>query len=137
MGSSGTTGGSASAGSASAGGSQVTGKVDKIDQSKKELSLKLKVDESTQIMKDGQRATLSDIKEGDQVRASFSGGEVQRIDVMSGGGSGRSGSSGSSGSSSSPGSSGSSSGTGSSGSSGSGSSSGHSGGSSGSSGKGY
>jgi hypothetical protein len=111
----GTSGGTASAGAA--GQSQITGKVDKVDQSKKELSLKLKVDEGTQIMKDGQRATLSDIKEGDQVRASFSGSQVQRIDVMSSGGgagssgssgSGMGGSSGSSGSSGSGGSSGSS-----------------------------
>jgi hypothetical protein len=75
----------------------VTGKVDKLDKSKNQLSLQLKVSESTQVMKDGQTASLSDIKEGDQVRASFSSsGQVERIDVMS---------SGSSGSSSSPGSS--------------------------------
>jgi hypothetical protein len=101
----------------------VTGKVDKLDKSKNQLSLQLKVSESTQVMKNGQTASLSDIKEGDQVRASFSSsGQVERIDVMSSG-------SGSSGSSSSP-SSGSSSGS--SGSSSPGSSSGTSG-----SGRGY
>jgi hypothetical protein len=74
----------------------VTGKVDKLDKSKNQLSLQLKVSESTQVMKNGQTASLSDIKEGDQVRASFSSsGQVERIDVMSSG-------SGSSGSSSSP-----------------------------------
>jgi hypothetical protein len=82
----------------------VTGKVDKLDKSKNQLSLQLKVSDSTQVMKNGQTATLSDIKEGDQIRASFSStGQVERIDVM---GSGSSGSTGSS----SPGSSGSSSG---------------------------
>jgi hypothetical protein len=77
MGSTGSTMGS------TAGASQVTGKVDKVDQTKNELSLKVKVDPSTQVMKNGKTATLSDIKEGDQVRASFSGSQVQRIDVMS------------------------------------------------------
>ncbi len=72
--------------------------MDKLDKSKNQLSLQLKVSDSTQVMKNGQPASLSDIKEGDQVRASFSPtGQVDRIDVM---GSGSSGSS--PGSSSSP-----------------------------------
>jgi hypothetical protein len=105
----------------------VTGKVDKLDKSKNQLSLQLKVSESTQVMKNGQTASLSDIKEGDQVRASFSSsGQVERIDVMSSG-------SGSSGSSSSPSSGSPSSGSPSSGSPSSGSSSGSSGSSPGSS----
>jgi len=101
---------------ASASRQQITGKVEKVDQTKNQLSLQLKVSDTTQVMKDGQKASLSDIKEGDQVRASFSStGQVQRIDVMSSGGSAPStapgGSSGSStppapGSSGSPGSSG-------------------------------
>ncbi len=66
---------------------EVTGKVDKFDQTKKELTLRLPVSDDTQVTKDGKRATLSDIKEGDQVRASFSGSgdklKVNRIDVMS------------------------------------------------------
>jgi hypothetical protein len=87
----------------------VTGKVEKLDKSKNQISLQLKVSDSTQVMKNGQTASLADIKEGDQVRASFTpSGQVDRIDVMSSG----SGSSGSSSGSSSPGSSsGSSSGT--------------------------
>jgi len=78
-------GGTASAGAA--GQHEITGKVEKLDRTKKELSLRLKVSDDTQVMKDGQRASLSDIKEGDQVRASFTGSgdtlQVQRIDVMS------------------------------------------------------
>ncbi len=66
--------------------SEVTAKVDKFDQTKKELTLRLPVSDDTQVTKDGKRATLSDIKEGDQVRASFSGSgdqiKVNRIDVM-------------------------------------------------------
>ena len=92
----GTTGGATAGGTASAGAAgeqQITGKVEKVDQSKKELSLRLKVSDTTQVMKDGKTATLSDIKEGDQVRASFSGSgetlQVQRIDVMSSGAGGQ------------------------------------------------
>jgi hypothetical protein len=138
-------GGTASAGSSSQ--NQITGKVEKVDQTKKQLTLQLKVDESTQVTKNGQRASLSDIKEGDQVRASFSGSQVQRIEVMSGGSSGGTGSSdstsGSSGSSSSKsssspsGSSSSPSGSSSSPGSSSGSSGSSSGSSGGSSGRGY
>lgn len=80
-------GGTASAGTA--GQNEITGKVEKYDKAKKELSLRLKVSDDTQVMKDGQRASLSDIKEGDQVRASFTGSgenlQVQRIDVVSSG----------------------------------------------------
>ncbi|WP_242345584.1 hypothetical protein [Anaeromyxobacter terrae] len=73
---------------------ELTGKVEKFDRDTKELTLansdkKLKVSDSTRVMKDGQRASLSDIKEGDQVRASFSGTgdtlQVNRIDVMTSG----------------------------------------------------
>jgi len=87
-GSMGSSGSSAMGGTASAAGQhEITGKVEKLDRTKKELSLRLKVSDDTQVMKDGQRASLSDIKEGDQVRASFTGSgdtlQVQRIDVMS------------------------------------------------------
>jgi Cu/Ag efflux protein CusF len=67
------------------------GKVEKFDRSENTLTLsgidtKLKVDSSTQVMKEGARATLNDIKEGDQVRASYSGtGETvnaKTIDIM-------------------------------------------------------
>ena len=100
--------------SATSGQNEVTGKVEKFDKSKKELSLRLKISDSAQVMKDGKTASLSDLKPGDEVRASFSGTgdtlEVNRIDVLSGSskGSKESGSSsspsgmGSSGSSSSP-----------------------------------
>jgi hypothetical protein len=120
---------------------QIEGKVDKFNQSSKELTLSLKLSDSTQVTKDGQHATLSDIKEGDQVRASFSGSgeslQVTRIEVMSAAGSTGSGSSGSMSPSTAPGSSGSSGSTGSSPGS-SGSSPGSSSGSSGSSpGRGY
>jgi hypothetical protein len=88
--------------------SHVMGKVEKFDQSKNQLTLQLRVSDATQVMKDGRTASLSDIKEGDQVRASLSAtGQVQRIDVMSGGHTGMSGgSSGSTGSGTSPGSTG-------------------------------
>jgi hypothetical protein len=115
------------------------GTVDKFDQGSNQLSLQLKLDSSTRVMKNGQRASLSDIKEGDQVRASLdSTGQVQRIDIMSGGSGSSTSPHGSSGSSTSPGSSGSSTSPGSSGSStspGSPGSSGSPGGSS--SGRGY
>ena len=60
------------------GKTELTGMVEKFDCRAKELTLqnsdkKLKVTDSTRVMKDGQSASLSDIKEGDQVRASFSG----------------------------------------------------------------
>jgi Cu/Ag efflux protein CusF len=71
---------------------QVTGKVGKIDKTNKEITLSLKVSDSTQVTKDGQRASLTDIKEGDQVRASFSGSgeslQVTEIEVMSPGSTG-------------------------------------------------
>ena len=67
------------------------GKVEKFDRAENTLTLsgtdkKLKVDSSTQVMKEGARASLEDIKEGDQVRASYSGtGETvnaQTIDIV-------------------------------------------------------
>lgn len=71
---------------------QVTGKVGKIDKTNNEITLSLKVSDSTQVTKDGQRASLTDIKEGDQVRASFSGSgeslQVTEIEVMSSGSTG-------------------------------------------------
>jgi Cu/Ag efflux protein CusF len=73
---------------------ELTGTVQKFDRETKELTLansdkKLKVSESTTVMKDGQAGTLSDIKEGEQVRASFSGSgdtlQVSQIEVMTAG----------------------------------------------------
>lgn len=88
------------------GKNELTGTVEKFDRESKELTLqhsdkKLKVNDSTRVMKDGQRGSLSDIKEGDQVRASFSGtGDkltATRIDVVTAGsmGTGSTGSTGS------------------------------------------
>jgi hypothetical protein len=117
----------------------VMGTVDKVDATSHQLSLQLKTDSTTKVMKDGQKAALSDIKEGDQVRASLSpSGTVQRIDIMSSGSSGSTGSSGTSGSSGYGGSSGSSgaSGGGTSGSAGTGSPTGTPGGSGGGGGSG-
>lgn len=73
---------------------QLTGTVEKFDHAAKELTLansskKLKISDDTTVMKDGQAASLTDIQEGDQVRASFSGSgdtlQVSRIEVMSAG----------------------------------------------------
>ncbi len=112
----------------------LTGEVAKVDKKDHTVSIKgtdqkLKVDPtSTQVMRNGSQASIDDIKEGDQVRASFSGTgsqiKVNKIDVLSSGGAGSSsgsmgGSSSGTGSSSQPGSSGSSSGSSPSGSSGS------------------
>lgn len=75
----------------------LVGTVEKFDQASKELTLansdkKLKISDDTTVMKDGQQATVSDIQEGDQVRASFSGSgdtlQVSRIEVMSAGSTG-------------------------------------------------
>jgi Cu/Ag efflux protein CusF len=102
MGSSGTsrdssmggTGTSAPSSSATTGTQELTGTVQKFDKDSNELTLsssdrKLKVSDDTQVMKDGQIGSISDIHEGEQVRASFSGTgdtvQVQRIEVMSAG----------------------------------------------------
>jgi hypothetical protein len=87
--SSGTTGTDTGASTSSGTGKQLAGRIDRIDRSTNTLTLDgrmLKMDSSTEVTKDGSRATLSDVKEGDQVRASFSGSgdtlNVQRIEVM-------------------------------------------------------
>jgi len=73
-------------------GQQLTGTIQKFDKDSKELTLansdkKLKVSDDTKVMKDGQKGSLSDIKEGDQVRASYSGTgdtlQVTTLEVMS------------------------------------------------------
>ena len=70
----------------------LSGKVQRFDRSKNELTLsgsdrKLKLDSTTKVMRDGARASIDDIKEGDQVRASFSGSgdtlEVRSLDITS------------------------------------------------------
>ncbi len=72
----------------------MTGKISKLDADQRTIELqghhKLKVDPSTEIRRDGQRASFSDLHEGDDVRASFSGDDhtnVKRIDVLPGSGS--------------------------------------------------
>ncbi len=67
--------------SPSSSSNELSGRVEKFDRSNSTLSLagsdkKLKLSDDTTVMKDGQKASLSDIKEGDQVRASFSGSGV-------------------------------------------------------------
>jgi Cu/Ag efflux protein CusF len=72
----------------------LTGKVERFDRSNNELTLagsdrKLKLDSSTKVMRDGSRASIDDIKEGDQVRASYSGAgdtlQVKSLDITSAG----------------------------------------------------
>jgi len=71
---------------------QIQGRVQNFDRSNNTLTLSgsdkpLHVDSSTVILKDGGNASVGDIKEGDQIRASFANqaGEtlqVQRLEVM-------------------------------------------------------
>ncbi len=71
--------------------SALQGKVEKFDRSKNTLTLSgsdktLKVDSSTMVMKNGLSATLDDIKEGDEIRASYSGSgntvKVKSLDIV-------------------------------------------------------
>jgi hypothetical protein len=68
---------------------EITGRVDRVDASNIEIGGKtLKIDSSTSVMKGGVGASLDDIKQGDEVRASLSGsGDAEpkavRIEVMS------------------------------------------------------
>jgi hypothetical protein len=84
-------------------GDALTGKVEQFDRSTNELTVagsdqKLKIDSSTKVMRDGSRASIDDIKEGDQVRASYSGSgdtlQVRSLDITSPGATGDTGSSG-------------------------------------------
>jgi hypothetical protein len=68
---------------------EVTGRVEKIDESSIQVAGKqLKIDSSTSVSKGGIGATLADVKEGDEVRASLSGSgdprKAERIEVMPG-----------------------------------------------------
>lgn len=72
----------------------MTGTISRVDADKNTIELqgdrRLKVDSSTEIRRDGQKASFSDLHEGDEVRASFASDDrtnVKRIDVMSGTGS--------------------------------------------------
>jgi hypothetical protein len=91
--------------------SALQGRVQNFDRTNNTLTISgtakmLKVDSSTQVMKNGSRASLDDIKEGERVRASYSGSgdtvNVKTLDIMPAGttGSGTSGSSKGTGSSS-------------------------------------
>jgi hypothetical protein len=66
---------------------EVTGRVEKIDEASIQVAGKqLKIDSSTSVSKGGIGATLADVKEGDEVRASLSGSgdppKAERIEVM-------------------------------------------------------
>jgi hypothetical protein len=67
---------------------EITGRVDRVDASTIEIAGKtIKVDSSTYVRKGGVGGSLEDVKEGDEVRASLSGGDppkAERIEVMSG-----------------------------------------------------
>jgi hypothetical protein len=70
-----TSGATASSGTSSS-AKEVHGSVERFDRSSNTLTVAgqpLKLDSSTEVLKDGSRASLNDIKEGDQIRASFSG----------------------------------------------------------------
>jgi Cu/Ag efflux protein CusF len=82
--SSGSTGSTASSDTGSS--HQVSGTVQKFDKDSKEMTLsnsdkKLKLNDQTKVTKKGQAASASDIHEGDQVRASFSG-SGDEVDVL-------------------------------------------------------
>jgi Cu/Ag efflux protein CusF len=91
----------ARSGGSSSANEPVSGTVEEVDTKNKAIALSgshrtLTVTDQTQIVKDGQRATLSDVKEGDEVRASYSesgeasysqSGEapkVEKLDVIGG-----------------------------------------------------
>ena len=108
-GSSGTSGsgGSMAPGSKSTSGHShmLHGRVQSFDRSNNTLTLAgsdktLKVDSTTQVMKDGSRASIDDIEEGDDVRASYSGSgdtlTARKLDIMSAGAAGSSAGTGSS-----------------------------------------
>jgi Domain of unknown function (DUF5666) len=68
----------------------LTGRVAKIDRSRNTIEVggkTLKIDSTTELTKDGTRAGFQDIKEGDQVRASYAGSgkplHAQRLEVTS------------------------------------------------------
>jgi hypothetical protein len=72
-------------------GTEVRGTVDGVDPASNELTLAgkrsaLTVTDETRIVKDGRRAALSDVREGDEVRASYDASgqtqQVTRLEVM-------------------------------------------------------
>jgi hypothetical protein len=69
---------------------EVAGLVESFDHASNTFRISgtsVKVDSSTEVLKDGQRASLTDVQEGDEVRASFSGSgdaaTANRIEVTS------------------------------------------------------
>jgi len=90
----GTTAGEATPrGATTATSNELTGRVEKVDRSSIQVAGKtLKVDSSTSVKKGGVGAELTDVKEGDQVRASLTGSgdrlKAERIEVMSPAGAG-------------------------------------------------
>ncbi len=88
------TGTSSDTSGASAHASALQGKVQSFDRSNNTLVLAgsaktLKIDSTTQVRRDGARASVGDIKEGDQVRASFAGAgdtlNVSTLDILAAG----------------------------------------------------
>jgi Cu/Ag efflux protein CusF len=84
---------SSGTGTTASASSELSGVVKKVDKDKNSLKIssttggeqELKLAKSATIMRDGNQAGLDQIKEGDQVRASFdaSGSNVSKIDVTS------------------------------------------------------
>jgi Cu/Ag efflux protein CusF len=62
------------------------GSVKSVDVTAKQLTLsdgeQLKVQSSTKIAKDGRQASLEDVKQGDDVRASFSPGDTEKVEQI-------------------------------------------------------
>ncbi len=81
----------AQARSGEASASEISGTVKSVDPATKEVTLAgsdgtLSVTDDTQIVKDGRPAALSDVREGDEVRASYSGSgettQVMKLEVV-------------------------------------------------------
>jgi len=65
---------------------EVQGKVKSVDTSKNALTLsdgkQLNLDPSLAVTKDGKPATIADIKEGDEVRASYAPGSTTKVQQL-------------------------------------------------------
>lgn len=67
-------------------GTKLRGSVKSVDPSAKQVTLAdgqhLEIDASTKITRDGKRASLRDLKQGDDVRASFSPGNDTKVEQI-------------------------------------------------------
>ncbi len=63
-----------------------TGVVKEVDKDKNMVTLQLPLAPNASVLKDGQRASIDDLKEGDDVRASFDpqSNKIIRLDIQSG-----------------------------------------------------